>query len=492
MIVFPWPAQRPGSFRSRSVPHVESVGVYDRITNSNSLAVLADARGGVLPGMGCRRELLGLRTPGGRSAAADRRARLARGGPVGPHDGRRASVRRAPDRRDPGAVGALLEVRPRRRPPPGTRRSRPTAIGCARSSASSIPRLPPAWSGSATTRTRRSWRRRVGTACTRSAGRCSTGVSAEGLLVEPVSGAPAAHSSSCPMPVRRRSRSSAWRPACRPNGSSPGWLAESGCELLIPVLVRRELIETTDAQLQQSQQTWREWLYRQAFHMGRHLIGYEVQKVLAAVDGFRARRGAAAKVGVVGYAEGGLVAFYAAAIDPRIDGALVSGYFDRRGARLGGADRPQRLEPARAVRRCRDRLAGAAAPSGHRACRGSVVHEQQGRRGRRPTAHRSAPSSTASPLSPAFPAPSLVIGAGDRARRARVHGGARRRSRSASGFSLAPEPSGRPATDGRRGFDPAARHAAHRRGRSSGTSRGWCARRSTSATRRFFSRCCRS
>ena len=29
--------------------------------------------------------------------------------------------------------------------------------------------------------------------------------------------------------------------------------------------------------------------------------------------------------------EGGLVAFYAAAIDPRIDGALVSGYFDRRG-----------------------------------------------------------------------------------------------------------------------------------------------------------------
>ena len=64
--------------------------------------------------------------------------------------------------------------------------------------------------------------------------------------------------------------------------------------------------------------------------MGRHLIGYEVQKVLAAVDSFRSRRGAAAKVGVIGYGEGGLVAFHAAAIDPRIDGALVSGYFDRR------------------------------------------------------------------------------------------------------------------------------------------------------------------
>ena len=55
--------------------------------------------------------------------------------------------------------------------------------------------------------------------------------------------------------------------------------------------------------------------------MGRHVIGYEAQKVLAAVDSFRSRRGAAAKIGVVGYAEGGLVALYAAAIDPRIDGA---------------------------------------------------------------------------------------------------------------------------------------------------------------------------
>jgi dienelactone hydrolase len=107
-------------------------------------------------------------------------------------------------------------------------------------------------------------------------------------------------------------------------------LAESGCELVIPTLVQRAPIQTDDAQLRQSQQTWREWIYRQAFHMGRHPIGFEVQKVLAAVDRFRARRGDTASVGVVGYAEGGLIALYAAAIDTRIDGALVSGYFDRR------------------------------------------------------------------------------------------------------------------------------------------------------------------
>ena len=77
-------------------------------------------------------------------------------------------------------------------------------------------------------------------------------------------------------------------------------------------------------------QTHREWIYRQAFHMGRHVIGYEVQKVLAVVDWFKQKRGSTVKVGVAGYAEGGLVAFYAAAVDTRIDAALVSGYFDSR------------------------------------------------------------------------------------------------------------------------------------------------------------------
>ena len=63
--------------------------------------------------------------------------------------------------------------------------------------------------------------------------------------------------------------------------------------------------------------------------MGRHVIGYEVQKALAAVDWFK-RRAPNAKVGAAGYGEGGLLAFYAAAVDPRIDAVLVSGYFRSR------------------------------------------------------------------------------------------------------------------------------------------------------------------
>ena len=106
-------------------------------------------------------------------------------------------------------------------------------------------------------------------------------------------------------------------------------LAENGCEVIVPVTVSREKLKTDDKQLRTSDQTHREWIYRQAFHMGRHVIGYEVQTVLAAVDWFAARTDGV-KVGVCGYVEGGLVAFHAAALDPRIHAALVSGYFDSR------------------------------------------------------------------------------------------------------------------------------------------------------------------
>jgi dienelactone hydrolase len=107
-------------------------------------------------------------------------------------------------------------------------------------------------------------------------------------------------------------------------------LAAAGVELLIPVTVSRSKLATDDAALKRSDQTYREWIYRQAFHLGRHVIGYEVQTVAAAVDGLQRRRGAGFPIGIAGYGEGGLVALHAAAVDPRLLGALVSGYFDAR------------------------------------------------------------------------------------------------------------------------------------------------------------------
>jgi dienelactone hydrolase len=104
-------------------------------------------------------------------------------------------------------------------------------------------------------------------------------------------------------------------------------LAENGFEVIVPVTLSREKLVTNDEQIRASDQTYREWIYRQAFHMGRHSIGYEIQSVLAAVGWLTAR---GKKVGVCGFAEGGQTAFYSAALDERISVALVSGYFDSR------------------------------------------------------------------------------------------------------------------------------------------------------------------
>lgn len=103
-------------------------------------------------------------------------------------------------------------------------------------------------------------------------------------------------------------------------------LAENGFEVLIPVIISRKFIfEGTVDQF-----TYRERIYRQAFEMGRHIIGYEVQKVISAVDWFKQSAGSESKIGVAGYCEGGLIAFYSAAVDKRIDAVLVSGYFSNR------------------------------------------------------------------------------------------------------------------------------------------------------------------
>ena len=108
-------------------------------------------------------------------------------------------------------------------------------------------------------------------------------------------------------------------------------LAENGFQVLVPVLIDRQPVGVASPYgLQRpTNQTRREFIYRMAYHMGRHTIGYEVQKVLAAVDWF-SRLKPARPVGVIGYGEGGLVAFYSAALDTRIRTTAVSGYFQKR------------------------------------------------------------------------------------------------------------------------------------------------------------------
>jgi len=108
-------------------------------------------------------------------------------------------------------------------------------------------------------------------------------------------------------------------------------LAENGCQVLVPVVIDRDDAWSGIPSIRMTNQPHREWIYRMAFEAGRHIIGYEVEKMRAAVSWFAfENRRHKAPILVAGYGEGGLLAFYTAALDTRIDRTLVSGYFQPR------------------------------------------------------------------------------------------------------------------------------------------------------------------
>lgn len=104
-------------------------------------------------------------------------------------------------------------------------------------------------------------------------------------------------------------------------------LAEQGCRVLIPVLIDRADTYSGIPGIRMTNQPHREWIYRQAYEMGRHIIGYEILKVQAGIDWFQSTPTASRPLGVIGYAEGGLIAFHTGAIDTRINVTAVDGYF---------------------------------------------------------------------------------------------------------------------------------------------------------------------
>jgi dienelactone hydrolase len=107
-------------------------------------------------------------------------------------------------------------------------------------------------------------------------------------------------------------------------------LAEKGCRVLVPALIDRKDTWSGDPQMgRMTNQPHREFIYRMAYEMGRHILGYEVQKVLAGVDGF-CRTKDHPPIGVIGYGEGGAIAFYSGALDERIQVTACIGYFGPR------------------------------------------------------------------------------------------------------------------------------------------------------------------
>lgn len=155
-------------------------------------------------------------------------------------------------------------------------------------------------------------------------------VHAEGLLLEPRGRNPVAAVVAVPDCAQTPEQICGLAPGVAAESQFARRLAESGCRVLVPVLIDRTVeLRGEEGFIPYARQPMssRELLFRPALQLGRHLIGYEVQKVLAAVD-WLARE--SDSIGVIGYGEGALLGFYAAALDTRIHATGVSGYFDSR------------------------------------------------------------------------------------------------------------------------------------------------------------------
>lgn len=147
------------------------------------------------------------------------------------------------------------------------------------------------------------------------------GITVEGLLLEPKNGKPREQMVVVPDADQTPEM------LCGLSGDLPEErqharrFANTGIRVVVPTIISREMTRRRG----RANLTHREFLYRSAFEMGRHIVGYEVQKVLAAIDWFK-KTEADLDVSVSGIGEGGMIAFYAAALDPRIDTLLLDDF----------------------------------------------------------------------------------------------------------------------------------------------------------------------
>ena len=152
------------------------------------------------------------------------------------------------------------------------------------------------------------------------------GVNGEGLLLRPVGAANAAVIA-LPDADQTPEQFAGIQPGVVPELQFARRLAERGFLVVVPVLVdRRDNWSGSDKLKRFTNAPHREWIYRQSFESGRTIIGYEVEKILAAVGALKGPSSGLltkdAKIGVLGYGEGGLIALHAAALDTRLDAAV--------------------------------------------------------------------------------------------------------------------------------------------------------------------------
>ena len=157
------------------------------------------------------------------------------------------------------------------------------------------------------------------------------GMNGEGLLLEPT-GKPTACAIAIPDADWTPEQLVGMVPGVPKDSQYARRLAEEGYRVIVPTLINRSDEYSGSPRINRfTNQPHREFVYRMAYQMGRHVIGYEVQKVLAAVDWLQKAQGQQSLgIEAWGYGEGGLLALYSAALDPRIKNTYISGYVNNR------------------------------------------------------------------------------------------------------------------------------------------------------------------
>jgi cephalosporin-C deacetylase-like acetyl esterase len=109
-------------------------------------------------------------------------------------------------------------------------------------------------------------------------------------------------------------------------------LASLGCEVVVPMLINHDSAASGSDRYQvKTNVPHREWIYRQAFGLGRNIAGYEVASLLTLIEAMQgANLATRPPLGIAGHGEGGWLALYTAALDSRVKSTWVSRCFTPR------------------------------------------------------------------------------------------------------------------------------------------------------------------
>lgn len=151
--------------------------------------------------------------------------------------------------------------------------------------------------------------------------RSITSVYGQGLLLEPVDAASiVANMIAIPDCDQTPAQICGLVDGVDPESQFARHLAERNCRVIVPMLISRELKQRNG----RSTLTNREFINRSAYELGRHVIGYEVQKVQSAIDAISSKQ-TNLPLGVIGSGGGGRIALAVAALDDRVDAVCLSG-----------------------------------------------------------------------------------------------------------------------------------------------------------------------